>query len=169
MAVLCFLSLLEHHEMYIESEDSIPERCTYTVKPPTCQLGVTCPYAHTEKERHELIKKLSYDQVAIERPVPRADKLLPYNLCENHKNERKSSKDGECIYGVRCRQAHTEEELRSWEIMRKKKKGELKIRPFYGGESRLVMCPRRGSCSDDVDCVYAHSMAELQVWKMTGE
>ena len=91
--------------------------CTYTATPPTCKLGVACPFAHSKKEKEELINMLADYDRTHPRPVPRKGKLLPYTLCKNDTIERKNV-DGKCIYGVHCPQAHSEEELKCWEEQR---------------------------------------------------
>ncbi len=106
------------------------------------------------------------------RPVPREDKLLPYTLCENRRINRKS-KDGQCIYGKHCEQAHSQEELKSWEAQRKEVT-ELKtavVHPFFAGVSKLKICPiieGAGKCRDE-NCPYAHRKDELEEWKGKGK
>ncbi len=104
------------------------------------------------------------------RPVPREDKLLPYTLCENHRKDR-MSKDGECNFGKRCEQAHSQEELDSWEDQRKKAT-KLIVHPFFAGVSKLEICPtiqRAGKCGDGNNCPYAHKEDELEEWKGKGK
>ncbi len=152
---------------------SLPERCTYTTVPPSCQQGVACPYAHTDEEKDNLIVMLGAYDKTKPRPVPRVDKLLPYTLCENRRIDRKS-KDGECIYGEHCKQAHSQEELDSWEAQRKEVT-ELKtavVHPFLAGVSKLKICliirrRRAGRCGDE-NCPYAHSKDELEEWMRKG-
>lgn len=171
---------VEHHQNYLQSEASIPERCMYTIPTPTCQLSTSCPYAHTEEERKELIKKLSsYDRMEP-RPIPRHDKLLAYTLCENHKSPKKSF-EGECIYGRNCKLAHNKWELVSWEAERKAKElNQLAVRPFNAREYELRLCKdmtrgvergvaRAGGVTDarpcgGEKCRYAHSDEELREW-----
>ena len=146
----------------MESTDSIPERCSYTIATPTCQHGTTCQYAHFDKEREELILSLQDYDEAIPRPVPRADKLLPYSLCENHKNDKKRF-NGKCIYGVRCKQAHSLQELKDWEAQRKGEESRRAVvRPFDAWVSQLKLC--RGICAKGVRCPFAHSREELKKW-----
>lgn len=177
MITLC----VEHHQNYLQSAASVPERCSYTVPTPTCQLGTSCPYAHTEEEREELIKQLvNYDKT-VSRPIPRRDKLLPYTLCENHRIERKSFK-GECIYGQHCNQAHSKWELASWEAERKAEELPT-VRQYIASECELRLCKdvargvgrgvargvARGMavfghrCGGE-RCRYAHSEEELHEW-----
>ncbi len=127
-----------------------------------------CPYAHTDKEKDELILKLAYDKTKP-RPVPRVDRLLPYTLCENHSIDRKR-KDGECIYGKHCKQAHSQEELKLWEAERKEatKLKTAIVHPFFARVSKLEICPRAGKCTDG-DCPYAHREDELEEWKGKGK
>lgn len=162
---------LEHHSNYLNSTTtSIPERCSYTMPTPTCQLGTSCPYAHSEDEREKLITALQDYDKSTPRPTPRVDKLLPYVLCDNHKSEKKRFND-ECIYGSQCKNAHSQQELEAWEIRRKAE--ELKtfpVRPFDPVESVLKLCDerRRGmgrvKCPRGVRCPYAHTKPELEEW-----
>ena len=147
----------------MKSSSSLPERCTYTIPTPTCQLGTSCPYAHSEDERRDLILRLlDYDKTTP-RPIPRADKLLPYVLCENHKSDKKSF-NGECAYGRICKMAHSQQELDAWEAQREAEEAKMvAVRPFDASESKLELCASRRRCRG-VHCPYAHSEMELAEW-----
>ena len=109
--------------------------------------------------------------------MPRRDKLLPYTLCENHRNERRSF-EGECIYGRQCKQPHSKWELASWEAERET--GNLvAVRLYDVSECKLKLCkdvtwgmgrgvargvPITGHCCGGERCRYAHSKEELEEW-----
>lgn len=169
--IFCCFVCIEHRQNYLQSKASIPEICTYTIPTPVCQLGTSCPYAHSKEERQELTKKLiSYDRTEP-RPIPRQGKLLAYTLCENHKNPKKSF-DGECIYGRNCKLAHSKWELAAWEAERMaEEQKQPTVRPFNARECQLRLCKDgvargvavAGRCGGE-RCCYAHSDKELQEW-----
>ena len=90
------------------------------------------------------------------RPRPEINPLVPYEMCKNKED---------CLYGLDCTSAHSEEELCHWIQSRVKDKPRqdppVWVKPDYR------MCENveeRGYCPSDVHCHCPHSKNELDAW-----
>lgn len=129
-------------------EDSKPILCGYV---PKCKRGDRCSRAHSVEERESWWAELS-KRTRKYRPEHHSLKLC--RVLEE--SEAKKA----CTNGARCRYAHSQRELSSWE------EG-LNVRP--GAGKMMEMCRHSTTeCQYYLDagkCRYAHNDKELQVWK----
>lgn len=114
---------------------------------PDCTKKNKCQRAHSEEELYSWMKEL--------RKLVR-DYSSEFNLklCQYYEEPGTEVKSGKYCRGVKCRFAHSEEELQSWrEVLGH-------VQPSQP-HALLEMCRSQWDCKNK-NCLYAHDTSELE-------
>lgn len=127
--------------------------CKFMLNTLQCPVGPNCLYAHSSNELHKWM------EVPPEKKTPRPPPELPpelYQPCRHVFAGRR------CPAGLKCKFAHSREELDEW------LKPKIRDRPvlnFQIGEYKLCKyIANRLRCVHGVGCTFAHSEHELLEW-----